>query len=112
MDYKSRSLGSSLSRSQSPTRLPESTTKVMANPGMNETHQAETSSPLPSAHMVPHEGAGGGMPAPKKLSVASRVITVPALKVARTIKLFPTLGRICRLMIVKSEHPEVRAKVT
>ena len=92
--YKSRNLGSSLSRSQSPKRLPESTIRVMTTPGIKETHQAETRIPLPSAHIEPHEGIGGGMPAPKKLRVASRVITVPTLKVAKTIKLFSTLGKM------------------
>src|SRR5207245_3715944 len=70
-----RSLGSSVSRSQSPSRLKASTTRRIARPGKNETHHALVTKSRPSAIMEPQAGMGGGMPAPRNDSEASTMIT-------------------------------------
>ena len=49
--------------------------------------------------MLPHAGSGGGMPTPKKLSVASVKIICPVPSVATTISVFVTPGiRCCKIM--------------
>src|SRR2546428_185235 len=70
-----RSLGSRVSRSQSPSRLKASTTSRMASPGRNDTHHALVTTSRPSAIIEPHAGVGGGMPAPRNDSDASTMMT-------------------------------------
>ena len=61
----------------SPKTFTERTVNRMANPGIIQSHQAETTYDLPSAIIEPHEGVGGGIPTPKKLRDDSMIITVP-----------------------------------
>src|SRR5207237_8217927 len=70
-----RSFGSSVSRSQSPSRLKASTTSRIASPGKNDTHQALVTKSRPSAIIEPHAGVGGGMPAARKERDASTLLT-------------------------------------
>src|SRR5262249_7566751 len=70
-----RSFGSSVSRSQSPSRLKASTTRRIASPGKKDTHQALVTKSRPSAIIEPHAGVGGGMPAPRNDSDASTMMT-------------------------------------
>jgi hypothetical protein len=49
----------------------ESTVNAKAKPGNKDTHQAVEIYDLPSATIRPQVGVGGGIPAPKKLNVAS-----------------------------------------
>src|SRR5262245_56920361 len=80
-----RSRGSNRSRTASPTRLTESTTSRIASPGSVDTHHADAISALPSATITPHDGFGGGMPAPRNESVASSTITKPTWSVDSTM---------------------------
>lgn len=70
-------LGSNLSRSQSPRKFPERTTNPMAIPGNVEIHQAVSTRFLPSLIILPQDGAGGGIPTPRKLKEASVIINKP-----------------------------------
>ena len=76
------------------------------------THHASTMSSLPSDTMRPHAGVGLGMPAPRKLSVASSRMTWPISSVPSTITVLTTLGKMCRTMIRKLEAPATRARAT
>ena len=66
-----RNLGSRRSRSQSPKKLSDITTRKMAKPGQNEIHHASSINCLPSLTLLPHAGIGSGMPAPRNDRVAS-----------------------------------------
>ena len=46
----------------------------------------------PSATIWPHDGVGGGMPAPRKLSEASTMMTKPMCSVSSTMNVFMTFG--------------------
>src|SRR2546430_1840985 len=74
-DQSWRSLGSRVSRSQSPRRLKASTTSRIASPGKSDTHQALVTKSRPSAIIDPQAGVGGGMPAPRNESDASTMMT-------------------------------------
>src|SRR5215831_5698583 len=110
--HSCRSLGSSRSRSQSPNRLTDSTSKVMAMPGISATHQASASRPRPSEIIMPQVGVGGGMPAPRKLSEASAMMTTPMFSVTRTMKVLSTLGRMWVSMMRSAEQPRTLASAT
>ena len=62
--------------------------------------------------MSPQAGLGGGTPTPRKDSAASVTMTTPSISVARTIAVLSTLGRMCRRMIVRFEHPATMARRT
>src|SRR5439155_9291986 len=66
--HSCRSLGSSRSRSQSPNTLTDRTRRVIAMPGISDTHHASAMRPRPSNTISPQVGVGGGMPAPRKLN--------------------------------------------
>ena len=72
---------------------------AMAAPGMSETHHAVRRYPLPAATMDPHAGVGGGTPAPRKLSVASTIMTQPTCKVTRTVQVATKLGKMERIAL-------------
>src|SRR5262249_59785174 len=74
-DQSWRSLGSSVSRSQSPRRLKARTTSRIASPGKSDTHQALVTKSRPSAIIDPQAGVGGGMPAPRNDTEASTLLT-------------------------------------
>src|SRR5690348_3658882 len=82
-----RSVGSRASRTQSPTRLNDSTTNMIASPGQTAIHHAWSSTSRPSATRFPQVGAGGGTPAPRKLSADSTTIPQPICSVASTTTL-------------------------
>src|SRR6185503_2028082 len=107
-----RNLGSNRSRSQSPNRLTDRTSAVIASPGIRETHHASAMRPRPSETIRPQVGVGGGMPAPRKLSAASAKITTPMLSVSRTMNVLSTFGRMCVSIMRTSEHPRTLARAT
>src|SRR5687768_18511088 len=89
-----RSWGSSLTRSQSPRRLADSTISMMQHPGSTVSHQYPAIRPFfPSASMRPQAGSGGGTPTPRKDSAASVTMTTPSMRVPSTMAEFSTLGR-------------------
>src|SRR5262245_57851739 len=107
-----RNFGPSRSRNQSPNRYTARTSDVIANPGISETHHASAMRPRPSETISPQVGVGGGMPAPRKLSAASAIMTTPMLSVTRTMNVLSTLGRMWVSMIRSSEHPRTLASAT
>src|SRR5690606_16181770 len=71
------SRGFRASRSQSPSRLTERTSKTRARPGkMVIHHSPEKRKSLPTRMRVPSEGEVGGTPTPRKERVASVMIAV------------------------------------
>ncbi len=68
--------------------------------------------PRASLSMVPHEGAGGWTPRPRKDRAASIMIAVERLKVAWTVMGAVTLGKICLTMMCRSPDPRARAACT
>ena len=76
-----------------------------AAPGITESHQALAMWLRPSATIWPHDGVGGGMPAPRKLSEASTMITKPMCSVSRTMNVVMTFGTMWTSMILKLEQP-------
>src|SRR6266542_3696067 len=67
-----RSLGSSRSRSASPSKLVPNTTRLMAMPGKITSQGAvRTYSAADSDSILPHDGYGSGMPRPRNDSEAS-----------------------------------------
>src|SRR5262249_18484683 len=107
-----RNLGSSRSRIQSPPRLNASTTTVMARPGKREYHHAEFMYCRPSATIAPQVGVGGGIPAPRKLKIASVMITHPTCRVSITTNVLATLGKMCHAMMQRLEVPIVCEALT
>src|SRR5258706_3187709 len=80
-----RSLGLKASRSQSPSRLTESTRITSAAPGKTVIHHSpENRKSLPMRISVPSEGWVGGTPTPRSESVASVMIAVATWMVAMT----------------------------
>ena len=57
-------------------------------------------------------GVGGGMPAPRKLSAASAMITTPMLSVTRTMNVLSTFGRMWVSMMRGAEQPRTLASAT
>ena len=96
----------------SPKTFTERTVNRMANPGIIQSHHAETTYDLPSAIIEPQEGVGGGIPTPRKLRDDSMIITVPTWRVARIIREPATFGSMCLNMMLGSEHPAVLARST
>ena len=76
-DYICRSLGSHRSRSQSPTKLNDKTVRNMAIPGKKATHHADPRYSLPLEMSAPHDGVGGGTPAPRKDRILSDRMVLP-----------------------------------
>ena len=72
-----RSRGSNRSLAQSPRKFSDITTMKMPTPGNTVCHQAVDTYCRPSEISTPQAGVGGGMPAPRKLSVASARISCP-----------------------------------
>ena len=103
----SRSLGFSASRSQSPSRLIDSTMTTSAAPGkMVIHHSPENKKSLPMRISVPSDGSVGGTPTPRNDSVASVRIAVAMLIVASTSTGPSTLGSRCRAMIPSGDHAD------
>src|SRR5262249_52670165 len=68
---QTRSFGSMVSRSQSPSRLTPSAVNASAAPGNSASHHATYRKSRLSESMLPHAGVGGWMPKPRKLIAAS-----------------------------------------
>ena len=66
----------------------------------------------PSDTMEPHAGVGGGIPAPRKLRVASSRMTIPTWRVATIISVFMMPGNICMNKILGVDAPATLAKDT
>src|ERR1700736_361867 len=89
-----RSLGSSASRRPSPTRLNDSTTRKIANPGQIAIHGALVRNRCAALSMLPQDGAGGCWPKPKNDNAASAMIAAAIDSVACTNSAGMMLGRI------------------
>src|SRR6185312_8758148 len=108
-----RSLGLSASRSQSPSRLTDSTSSTRAIPGkMVIHHSPENRKSLPMRISVPSEGCVGGTPTPRKESVASVMMASARLMVAITSTGPITLGSTWRSMMASGWRPMMRAAWT
>jgi hypothetical protein len=70
------------------------TVNTMASPGNTGSHGAITMYCRPSARIEPHEGVGGVMPSPRKLSVDSRMTRKPKSSSAMTGTICHTDGRM------------------
>src|SRR6185369_2950660 len=103
--YSPRSVGSSMSRSQSPVRLTASDVTIRTRPGKVEIHQAESRYSRPSWTITPHEGVGGWMPRPRNESVASRMIARASSSVATTTSDDSRLGTMWRRITRAAEPP-------
>src|SRR5580765_3227304 len=84
LDFENHlSFGLRASRSQSPSRLTESTSSTSAAPGTTVIHHwPENRKSLPMRISVPSEGVVGGTPTPRKDRVASVMMAMPMLSVA------------------------------
>ena len=65
-----------------------------------------------SESIRPHAGWGGGTPTPRKLSDASAMMTTPTVRLASTVAVFMTLGRMCRLITRSLLAPAISASFT
>ena len=79
-------------------------------PGKKATHQADPRYSLPLDISAPHEGVGGGTPAPKNDNILSDRIVFPTCNVVATTTVFPTAGRRCLTIILGVEAPATRAR--
>ena len=58
-------------------KLNEKTVRNIAMPGKKAIHHADPRNTLPEEMSAPHEGVGGGTPAPKKERMLSAKMTFP-----------------------------------
>ena len=58
-------------------KLNESTVKKIAMPGKKATHHADPRYSLPAEMSAPHDGVGGGTPAPKNDRMLSAKMILP-----------------------------------
>src|SRR5712692_3297376 len=65
-----------------------------------------------SESMRPQAGCGGGTPTPRKLSEASAMMTTPTVRLASTVAVFMTFGRMCRLITRSLLAPAISASFT
>src|SRR5690606_25692965 len=107
-----RCLGSSTSRSPSPSRLNARTVTKMAAPGKTLIHQAWDRNPCAAKSMPPHDGAGGWMPRPRNDSAASDRIAKANESDVCTINGPVMFGSTCRPRIERPLTPMVRATCT
>ena len=78
----------------SPSRLMPTASRTIAILGNIVIHQELKITPFASYKMLPRLGMGAGMPAPKKLSAASRIMAMAKVYVPCTITGDRILGRI------------------
>src|SRR5262249_59589246 len=105
-----RSFGLSASRSQSPSRLTESTSVTSAAPGNTVIHHSpERRNSLPTRIRVPREGWVGGTPTPRKERVASMRVATAMVMVAMTSTGPMTFGSTCASMMASGRRPITRA---
>src|SRR5882724_7718745 len=106
------SLGSSVSRRPSPSRLMPSTVTRMARPGKVASHHAVDKYARPSASMPPQVGVGGCTPRPRKDRADSITITRAMSRVATTSQGVKALGSTWRARIRQSRLPSATAAWT
>src|SRR6185295_11684158 len=107
------SLGLSASRSQSPSRLTDSTRITSAAPGNTVIHHSpDRRNSLPTRISVPSDGCVAGTPTPRNDSVASVMMAVPMLMVASTSTGPITFGSTCDSMMASGRRPMTRAACT
>src|SRR5882672_3950144 len=107
------SFGFSASRSQSPSRLTDSTRVTSATPGNTVIHHSpENRKSLPTRISVPSEGRVGGRPTPRKESVASVMMAVAIWMVPITSTGPITFGSTCSSMMASGRLPITRAACT
>src|SRR6185437_4853103 len=104
--------GSSLTRSQRPNELKQSTAQTMMRPGRVVSHQANPRKVRPSASIKPQDTSGGWMPTPRNDSEDSRMMARPTSRIARTTTELSAFGNTCRSMICNGSTPAMRASVT
>src|SRR4051812_2001650 len=100
-----RSVGSSMSRTQSPPRLIASVVSMIARPGNVLSHQAVSRYCRPWPSIPPQDGLGGWTPSPRKLRVDSSTISRARSSVASTITGDRILGKMWRNRMRLSEPP-------
>ncbi len=93
-------------------RLRDITTRKIHNPGKMETHHASLMNALPSLTIAPQAAVGGGMPAPRKLRIASVRISCPTRNVAMTITVLMQPVRMCQISILNVDAPTTLASAT
>ena len=98
-------LGSSASRSPSPTKLTASTVTTSSPPGTGTATGRSSADRVPAAISVPSETSGGCTPNPKKDRPVSARIAPPTLIVASMISSEAMLGTMCRKMILAEARP-------
>ena len=85
----------------------------MPRPGKTVSHQSPTINIVrPSDSIEPQAGCGGGTPTPRKLSDASAMMTTPIVRLASTIVVFITLGRMWRKITLVRLAPAISANLT
>src|SRR5207244_2545115 len=89
------SFGSSVSRSQSPSRLTLSAVRASAAPGNAASHHATYRKSRLSDSMLPQAGVGGCTPNPRKLIAASATMKDENWRLATTMMEGTTFGRTC-----------------
>src|SRR5690606_36178413 len=108
-----RILGSSMSRSASPSRLKVKTVTIRASPGNVAIHHSpEAMKRAPSATRMPHSGVGGRTPRPRKDSPAALSTAQPRLTEAWMTRGEAILGKRKRVRMRRSPEPPTRAAST
>src|SRR6478735_5430702 len=103
-----RCLGSSTSRSPSPTRLKASTMTKIAAPGNTAIHHAIVTNPCESKIIRPSDGCGGWMPNPRNVSAASDRIANASDSDVCTIRGPAMFGTIWRPRMYRLPAPIAR----
>src|SRR6266850_2708448 len=111
--HKFLSWGSSRTRNQSPKSWVARTIRRMQSPGNTVSHHwPAISVERASESMRPQAGCGGGTPTPRKLSEASAMMTTPTVRLASTVAVFMTFGRMCFLITRSLLAPAISASFT
>src|SRR6185369_7388649 len=111
--HRFRVWGSSRTRSQSPNSWVARTIRRMQTPGNTVSHHwPAIKVGRASESMRPHAGWGGGTPTPRKLSDASAMMTTPTVRLASTVAVFMTFGRMWRLITRSLLAPAISASFT
>src|SRR5262249_10212990 len=107
-----RSFGSKVSRSQSPSRLTPSAVSASAAPGNAPSHHATYRKSRLSLNMLPHAGVGGWTPKPRNEMAASATTNCENCRLATTMMDGATLGRTCRKSSRMRPTPSAAAACT
>lgn len=83
--------------------------RTMNSPGKNVSHQALAMKSRPIDSMVPHSGAGGRAPRPRKLSAEAQTMAWPTPMVMVTTSGRMALGSSWRSTIREVGWPSARA---